>query len=791
MNTPKPWSVTPGRRIPKRTIAEVGAPAKKAKTTNETKQTRPPEEKLEDTPKEAELSAGDLEAWASNSEDTDDSPGAKAQEQGPAHETVIYTLTTNDTLRDPKSGPAARAAVIKRAEESLPSFALGSAIEVVRYVDQKSAKGQADGTLTGILMATIKKPYDQVSEFLGSEANLNKATGKQVWGINLTMKKRPGKLTISTLPNVTRVSNLHLTSFQDFESTYLKDQAAKRAEREAKAKRTKQPLRPFNNYVPASVITDFVADKMDKMIWAQAAKSDQKLQATDLIKDLAVFKQVGPAGTTFDVNMVFHSGEAHFAYSRVLAEAIGGQKVTTARGDTPWFACDRGCCHRRKHDEAVDPCPREPAKSIYLVSIPQGPGKRPLPLDPGLYAALNSLDGVEAHYTSQRFIEVSCAVIRLRLSGNAGKKHSKTVKSLGKKYKAKILVMEKLCMWCGDHDDHYTHEHWKLHPEDPYRRVIDVAGIALRKKPYPEPCGQADQEEPCEDDGCTKGHHNCAISTNTATKVTTKERLTKPQQPKGRKENKGRGQTIEEGSFIHQQPGRSSADTKYNDLTVGEPMNNRDFFEVAQAKDPAMSLQTGSTQSIELIGDQACKPNVFAVSGEPVECPAVEDYFISDLDLGSNHRILLLSVGRKAGDTLAAACGLHTEFEARNTILGHPHLQALADHLTGKLNTDAAKWVRCLRANSTNFLLAMAATTGFCLVVYKAMVHTGARPTRATVTTEVYGDMTMPMLAVYQRQDVGRGGKSGNGVAVPIFHYNTDTEECKSPFSTLAPHEGE
>ena len=93
MNTPKPWTATPGRRIPKRTIAEAGTPAKKAKTTNETKQTRLPEEKLEDTPREAELSEGDLEAWASNSEETDDGPGAKAQEQGPAQEIAIYTLT--------------------------------------------------------------------------------------------------------------------------------------------------------------------------------------------------------------------------------------------------------------------------------------------------------------------------------------------------------------------------------------------------------------------------------------------------------------------------------------------------------------------------------------------------------------------------------------------------------------------------------------------------------------------------------------------------------------------------
>ena len=160
------------------------------------------------------------------------------------------------------------------------------------------------------------------------------------------------------------------------------------------------------------------------------------------------------------------------------------------------------------------------------------------------------------------------------------------MKNLAKQYHARVKVCVKVCGWCGCINSHYTGEHWDLHPEDVFLQVVDAPGLALRSVKCPQPCKEADEEEPCEDDGCTKGHHNCSISTNKETRVTTKERLVKPATTKSAARAVNT-QELNEGQFIYQEAGNTSKATKYVDNTQGEPMTNRDLFDTAQSTDPA------------------------------------------------------------------------------------------------------------------------------------------------------------------------------------------------------------
>ena len=158
-----------------------------------------------------------------------------------------------------------------------------------------------------------------------------------------------------------------------------------------------------------------------------------------------------------------------------------------------------------------------------------------------------------------------------------------------------------------------------------------------------------------------------------------------------------------------------------------------------------------------------------------MEALATESYFIPKEGVDDRYRVLLLSVGGQAGDTLATAFGYASETAARKAISKHPTLHLLADYLTDKPDTDKDKWVRLMRANSMDFLLAMAATKRVCVVMHQTVVNTKAKPIRASVTTVTYGDPALPAVMMYHRQDANRGTKAATrAVVVPICLYDTE-----------------
>jgi hypothetical protein len=475
----------------------------------------------------------------------------------------------------------------------------------------------------------------------------------------------------------------------------------------------------------------------------------------------------------------------------VLSRVLGFNQVTTTGGTRPWYGCDEGCCTLSSPSTPVVTCPAAACHTYLLVAKPPGNGMPARNVPYEIYSLFEALPSTTVHYNAQALNPwASTWVTVIVLTGDAVKTNRKTVQGILKKAGKGFALLRVLthCDLCGDYvthkevrRGHNTHACPEREKGDPNKMVVDSAAILYRGKKALAMCKKT-EDDSCTDPLCKFSHHGCSV-TQTKERAdgsfdTHKELLTRPRTSKQAKDSTAAPTAsgpieIPLGGHLLR-PVKEESKRKIKDLTAkrATPISGRDIFRAAEKGSPAVSLQTGASEDIHIFGKQACCPNVFANTDAMLRCSPVQA-LLGGAKMGEE--ALIIPCSTKPAATIAKAMGYNTVDAARGVLLAHPRLAAVAAHFMKRevVEEEAIAWATYVQPNTMDFVLGLTAASGTALVVYDSRVEYDAALVCARVNLVVYGDLSRPILFLYQRRDTGRlAPAAAAAVAAPIGIYS-------------------
>ena len=547
---------------------------------------------------------------------------------------------------DTELAPVVKDAELQRIKQSLP-------LALQKHTTFEMGSYSRSGKPNGRVRAIITQPLETICAFPGNKANQLPQAGEDgnpaVWSINVAdTTDKSTYMAMKLMQHTTRLSRVSLPQYKD-EHNSLKGAKTRKADKKqaaqgggagrgkgkgsAKGGKGGKGGRPAAGEINLEDERTIMRKSINRVLRRAPAGELNEEDLTFYLRTFRLGLNASTSEAEHDVYLAFPSPRAQYKCSIVLSRALGFNKVTELDGSRPWHCCDAGCCTLSSPSAPKVTCPVATHHTYLIASRPQSGGRASLNLPFELFSQLEELPDTTVHYNAQALNPLESKWITVRVaSGAAVKANGPAVKKILKGAGKGVTIhhVTAHCELCGvyttmsgGHTGHNTSDCPEMKNGDPHRMIIDTSALLYRGRRAKATQCKTAEIDACSDPQCPHGHHGCNITTMDRPGGQTsiyKELLSKPRVSKKAAagtstDDRASTGPIEINLGEHLlRPMQEAGRRKIKDSTasLATPINRRDIFTAAEKGSPAVTLQTAVSEHFNLVGGQACAPNVFA-----------------------------------------------------------------------------------------------------------------------------------------------------------------------------------